>query len=148
MPEISETPPREPSRTNPVHPDDINRMVKNYRDSPSHDDDTQSVWFSIYELMALIGDNKANGVRIYYGRHEKDDKSYPGRHNVILVATRDSVNPANPACDTSIDLLTSEKNAGPAVNASFKGMGLDWGCLCPPRCTPPVPGSVFIGVQK
>lgn len=140
MSEILESPSSHPEHFQPVHPEEIALMVKNYKDTMPHDD-TQSVWFSIYELMALIADNKANGIRIYYGRHHKNDAVYPGKHNVILVATRDAVNPGNPSWENSHDLLHYGKNAELAKPKSYTGMGLDQGPLCPPRCTPTPPGS-------
>jgi hypothetical protein len=145
MSEIPEKSSKAPNHTRPVTPKEINRLVKNYKDTMA-DDDTRSAWFSIYELMALISDNKGNGVRIYYGRHDKDHKLYPKRHNVILVATRDADNPENPSSENSHDLLDPNVNGVGANPASYKGMGLDMGPLCPPRCVPP--GSNIIDPEK
>lgn len=122
----------------PVSPSEITRMVQNYKATMT-EDDTQSAWFSVSALMALINDNQATGIRIYYGRHEKDHPSYPGRHNLILVATKDAVTPENPCCETSLDQLDPERDAHFQDGSSFRGGGMDWGPLCPPRCVPPPP---------
>ncbi|HTI07591.1 MAG TPA: hypothetical protein VL832_03510 [Puia sp.] len=125
------------SHFKPMPPSEINRMVQNYKDTMT-DDDTQSVWFTVSSLMALINDNQATGIRIHYGRHDKDHPSFPGRHNVILVATRDTVTPGNPCCETSPDLLDPDKDTNPG-DGSFRGVGMDMGPMCPPRCVPPPP---------
>lgn len=114
---------------------EIVTMVKNYHDTPGLADDTKSCWVSVNELMELISANKANGIRIYYGRHNPTDKLYPGRHNVILVSTFDAENPQNPTSETSVDQLNY---TAPALinSVSYSGQGGDAIPLCPPRCPP------------
>jgi hypothetical protein len=119
----------------PIDPALFTEMTRNYKDSLTGDDDTESVWISIYDLMDLISHNRANGIRIYYGRHGKDHDLYPGRHNLIFVATRDHQNPHNPCCEYSSDLLGEEHMKTTFGSSTFTGMGMDHGPLCPPRCT-------------
>jgi hypothetical protein len=108
----------------------VKAMVKNYRqNSPA--DETTSAWVSVKEIQALISDNHANGIRIYYGRHDASG-IYPNMHNVILVATIDSNNPLNPTPEYSADQLSDVNTA------TFAQAGDDAIPLCPPRC--PLPG--------
>jgi len=105
--------------------------------------EVQSAWVSKNELLALLEDNKANGLRIHYGCHNestsKDPRAdYLGLHNVILVATIDSVNPDNPTTENSVDQLdvtkTEQANAMLPPPGSYGGSGGDLIPLCPPNC--------------
>ena len=131
----------------PVALQEILNMRKYYKDSlPAGSNDAISAWVSTAEIEALLKDNKINsispnGIRIYYGRHDKSTipsagVEYKDRHNVILVATFDS-NPV-PKTETSIDLLkegsSTEEANSVSYNSSYAGMGDDTIPLCPPRC--------------
>lgn len=109
--------------------------------------DSKSAWVSRKELEALLDDNKANGLRIYYGCHHESTGGinpaldYFGRHNLILVATIDNVNLAAPTTENSLNQLKEssrpeEANSVifPTGDGSFAGMGDDTLPLCPPRC--------------
>ncbi len=104
--------------------------------------EVQSAWVSKKELLALLEDNNANGLRIHYGCHHKsthkDPKAdYRGLHNVILVATIDSVNPDNPTTENSVDQLKDAgdaRNAGDVIFSSYAGTVGDLLPLCPPEC--------------
>ena len=132
MSENSENPTPMAPGEGPISKREMNQLIKNYKKSMTFDD-TQSVWFSVAGLMALIKHNNANGIRIYYGRHNEDDKTYPGRHNVILVATRDSKDPENPSAENSKNLLNNSDKIN--KDKPYKGQPLNFGALCPPRCT-------------
>ena len=110
--------------------------------------EVQSAWVSKKELLALLEDNNANGLRIHYGCHHesthKDPKAdYRGLHNVILVATIDSVNPDNPTTENSVDQLKEAKNPEDAnsitsttsISGSYSGNAGDLVPLCPPQCS-------------
>jgi hypothetical protein len=107
-------------------------------------EEVQSAWVSKKELLALLEDNKANGLRIHYGCHHesthKDPKmDYHGLHNVILVATLDSVNPDNPTMQNSVDQLKdATKDEHPKnmlqTTGDYAGKGGDLIPLCPPNC--------------
>lgn len=107
-------------------------------------EEVQSAWVSKKELLALLEDNKANGLRIHYGCHHesthKDPKmDYHGLHNVILVATLDSVNPDNPTMKNSVDQLKdATKDEHPKhmlqTTGDYAGKGGDLIPLCPPNC--------------
>lgn len=120
----------------PVSPGEFQQMKAHYKETNTSGDDTESTWFSADSIMALIRDNQANGVRIYYGRYDNDHPLYPGRHNVILVATHDANNPEKPVAETSYDLLGDGTEATDDSNDPYYKCGLDHGALCPPRCTP------------
>lgn len=113
---------------------EIVTMVGNYRNAVTGTDGIKSCWVSANELMALISQNKASGVRIYYGRHPEDGKPYAGKHNVILVSTYDNVTPQDPTTENSIDLLNYTPQTGPVNTVSYSGEGGDAIPLCPPRC--------------
>jgi hypothetical protein len=106
--------------------------------------DTLSAWVSRKELEALLDDNKANGMRIYFGIHPdtrgdlNPDQDLYGRHNVILVATIDSVSPENPTTENSVNQLKESTDPSEAnsiiTSGEYEGMGADYLSLCPPRC--------------
>ena len=107
-------------------------------------EEVQSAWVSKKELLALLEDNKANGLRIHYGchhenTHEDPRQDYHGLHNVILVATVDSVNPDNPTLKNSVDQLKNtakdeQPKSAAQIAGSYKGKGGDLIPLCPPNC--------------
>jgi hypothetical protein len=117
---------------------DIVTLIKNYKDNmpATPQPDATSAWVSIYELFSLISDNAANGIRIYYGRHDPKDAKYPNEHGVVLVATRDTVNPQAPTTGNSVDLLNYTAANGPVNSVSYSGDGDDAIPLCPPNCPP------------
>ncbi|TFF33373.1 hypothetical protein [Mucilaginibacter psychrotolerans] len=118
----------------PIDYTDIERLKSNYQTKPPIFN-TVSGWISIYELMALISDNKANGVRFYLSRHDEDDPTYPDQNTVVFVATLDSTNPGNPSTKYSKDLI--DVKASVASDGSYTGMGSDMIPLCPPNCSQP-----------
>jgi hypothetical protein len=99
--------------------------------------EAKSGWVSKADLLKLLEDNGANGLRFYYGTHVASTLpgtapfEYQGLHNFILVATVDSVNPTNPGFENSVDQLDKTATAS---SGSFKGMGGDIIPLCPPAC--------------
>lgn len=120
----------------PIIKTEILTMMKRYEDR-TITCDTVSAWVSVSEILKLIADNNANGIRIYYGRHGETDKpEFANRHNVILVATRDATNPANPTTTHSDDLLNDEplKGAINSVSGTFANVGDDTIPLCRPNC--------------
>jgi hypothetical protein len=114
---------------------EITQMRTNYENSllPSSKE-TRSGWVSAKEVFALVADNNANGIRIYFGRHERNDLEFPGQLNIILVATVDKVNPGDPTTTNSVDQLNPDALAGPVNTVSYTGMGDDRVPLCPPNC--------------
>jgi hypothetical protein len=99
--------------------------------------DALSCWVSVAEVLQLIADNNGNGIRLYYGRHgDKEGPDFKGKHNIILVSTRDTTNPGSPTSENSVDLLNELAKKGPvnSVTVSFEGMGDDVIPLCPPHC--------------
>lgn len=117
---------------------EITDMINYYRESTDmkcpngYDADAECCWVSIKELFALITDNPGvNGIRIYYGRHRESTASkdnpvdYIGRHNIILVPTLDTTNPANPTVENSDDMVNDDKNNGLVNSASYSAKGLD-----------------------
>jgi hypothetical protein len=138
---------QEPKKAAPMVPvvfSEIKKMTDKYRrENPG---DTRSAWVSVAEVSALIADNNANGIRIYFGRHADDAPESPGKLNVTLVATRDVKNPTSPGPATSKSLL--DETAKPPAKASsvitlvqymypngdFENMGDDAIPLCPDHC--------------
>jgi len=120
----------------PIIKTQIQKMIKRYEDK-TLTCDTVSAWVSVSEVLQLIADNNANGIRIYYGRHDENDlPDFANRHNVILVATRDSTNPEKPTFKNSDDLLNDEPLKGSinSVSGTFASVGDDTIPLCKPNC--------------
>jgi len=118
----------------PLSSEQFASMTANYKTSLGTNVDTESIWVSIYDILDLISHNRANGIRIYYGRHDDNHEQWPGRHNLIFVATRDTDNPHNPSGDNSVDLLGGEHLDPPFDKAKFTGLSMDGAPMCPPRC--------------
>lgn len=103
-------------------------------------EEVSSTWVSRKELEALLDDNNADGLRIYYGCHHESThkdphKDYHGLHNVILVATKETVDPNNPTTENSKDVLQEADTKASAPKAlSYAGSGGDLTPLCPPAC--------------
>jgi hypothetical protein len=122
----------------------IKALIGNYTTNlptlPNGDADATSGWVSVSELLSLIADNNANGIRIYYSRHPSNDANYPYHHGIVLVSTFDSVNPQAPTTYNSTDLLNIDTESGPVNSVSFSGDGAYTGDgddaipLCPPAC--------------
>jgi len=105
-------------------------------------EEASSAWVSRKDLDALLNANNADGLRIYYGCYLESINSntgidYIGLHNLILVATKDSVDPQNPSTQTSVDQLVDSEV--PATSAGYTGMAATDIDLCPPVCPPPPP---------
>ncbi len=103
--------------------------------------EAESAWVSRKEIESLLNDNKASGIRIYFGCHTKSTADaatgtleYEGLHNVILVATVDSVDDGNPKPENSINQLKEGATADKADSVVYTSMGLDSIPLCPPNC--------------
>ncbi len=101
-------------------------------------EEAKSVWVSKKELLALLEDNKANGLRIHFGCHHESTNKDPkadmhGLHTVILVATVDNVNPENPSTENSVDQLKEGTTLGDSSD-SYGGSGGDGLPACPPTC--------------
>ncbi|MDB5200001.1 MAG: hypothetical protein JWO92_1964 [Chitinophagaceae bacterium] len=119
-------------------------LKKRFPDRPWIEE-ASSTWVSRKELEELLNANNADGLRIYYGCHFQSTHSNPkndyhGLHNLIFVATKDSVDTQNPTTETSVDQLrdvtvTGDPNAEPT---SYADAGGEFTVLCPPSCpTPP-----------
>ena len=118
-------------------------LKKKFPGNP-HIEEASSAWVSRKQLEKLLNDNNADGLRLYYGCHHESTHKEPhkdvhGLHNVILVATRDKVDPKNPTCENSVDQLSDtapQKSLAKAAQIeSFEGSGGDMLPLCPPRCS-------------
>lgn len=119
------------------------RLRRKYPHRPDIEE-TKSAWVSRKEIDALLNDNHGNGIRIYFGIHYKSTNpngngvEYEGQHNLILVATRDDVNPNDPTTENSRDLLAESLNPEEAnsviFNDDYTNMGSDLLPLCPPKC--------------
>src|SRR5450432_472506 len=93
-------------------------------------EEVQSAWVSKKELLALLEDNNANGLRIHFGchhesTHEDPKKDMLGLHTVILVETIDSANPDNPTTENSVDQLKDNVSKTESVSGSYSGNGGD-----------------------
>lgn len=104
-------------------------------------EDAASTWVSRKELNALLDANDADGLRIYYGCHHRKThidprQDYEGLHNLIFVATKDTVDPENPTTETSDDQLIDGDDKD---TNSYVGMAGTYDSLCPPNCPPPPP---------
>lgn len=103
------------------------KLQQNYQTlDPSNK--TISGWVSLIELMKLVSDNNANGVRIYFGRYEDGEQPYPGQNTVMLVATRGK---ADPTTADSVDVLDEHATI---LLGNFTGLPGDVIPLCPPAC--------------
>ena len=124
------------------HKHSTKNLKKKFPDRPWIQE-VQSAWISKNELLALLEDNNANGLRIHYGCHHESThkdprKDYHGLHNIILVATVDAVNPEKPTLKNSVDQLadaTGKQSKALAKTAgAYTGKGGDLIPLCPPNC--------------
>lgn len=106
-------------------------------------EEVSSAWVSRKELEDLLNDNNANGLRIYYGCHHESTSNdphqdYHGLHNVILVATKDSVNLKQPTMKNSKDQILEGGIKASTTNdekpEDYSGSGGDAVPLCPPNC--------------
>ena len=128
-----------------IHKTSTKRLKKKFPGRPGIQEG-KSVWVSKKDLLQLLEHNEANGLRIYYGCHHESTHDDPqmdslGLHNVILVATLDTVNPEEPTCKNSKDQLADKGtedtfNKDILTNASslYKGNGGDSLPTCPPTC--------------
>ena len=106
-------------------------------------EEVTSTWVSRKELEALLNDNNADDLGIYYGCHYESTnknlhKDYLGLHNIILVATKETVDPQNPTTENSKDQLNDDETKPTVVNGTtqqnYAGSGGDLLTLCHPRC--------------
>jgi hypothetical protein len=106
-------------------------------------EEANSAWVSRKELEELLNANNADGLRIYYGCHHKSTHSelvldYHGLHNLIFVATKDTIDSQNPRTETSIDQLRENSltttDAVEAEPTDYAGNAGEYTSLCPPNC--------------
>jgi len=128
-----------------IHKASTKKLKKKFPDRPDILE-AKSVWVSKKELLQLLEHNEANGLRIYYGCHHESTHDDPkqdhlGLHNVIFVATLDTVNPEEPTCKNSKDQLADEETKNTLnmeglsiVTNTYKGSGGDMVPICPPNC--------------
>jgi len=105
-----------------------------------------STWVSRKDIETLLNDNNADGLRIYYGCHDESTDSdkkldYLGMHNLIFVATKDSVSALNPTTETSVDQLRDITISENGQLTTYEGSAGEFTGLCPPSCPPPPPGE-------
>lgn len=115
-------------------------LKKKFADRPWIEE-ASSTWVSRKELEKLLNANNADGLRIYYGCHHQsthDDLKldHHGLHNLIFVATKDSINAQDPKTKTSIDQLSDEvpTETGSEELTTYKGAAIADALLCPPWC--------------
>lgn len=104
--------------------------------------DAASAWVSRKELEELLNANNADGLRIYYGCHHENTHKEPvldyiGLHNLIFVATKDSVYAEKPRTETSIDQLNNLATSGSEQPTDYEGSAGEYIQLCPPNCPKP-----------
>jgi hypothetical protein len=104
-------------------------------------EEASSAWVSRRELEELLNANHADGLRIYYGCHYQSTNKVPvldynGLHNIIFVATKDSLDPENPATQTSVDQLQDYATANSSTEepTDYEGNAGEFTQLCPPNC--------------
>lgn len=107
-------------------------------------EEASSTWVSRKELEELLDANNADGLRLYYGCHYQSTNKEPildynGLHNLIFVATKDSVDPQSPRVTTSVDQLRNISVTGTEEVTDYDGSAGDLAQLCPPNCPPPPP---------
>ncbi|MBE9586577.1 hypothetical protein IM792_19165 [Mucilaginibacter sp. JRF] len=95
--------------------------------------DSKCVWFPREAVEQLFNDNKADGLRIYFGVHDSEDLPTPDddRLTVVLVATRyeDGKNKDQ----LNDDSLLKKKEL---VGGGGPGYGLNHAAICPPSNCP------------
>jgi hypothetical protein len=121
-----------------IHKSSTKRLKKKFPERPWIEE-AKSTWVSKKDLLALLVDNNANGLRIYFGchhesTHEDSAKDMLGLHTVMFVATLDSSNPDNPTTENSIDQLKDNMTAANIAGTSYTGSGGDNTTTCPPFC--------------
>ncbi len=121
-----------------IHKSSTENLKKKFPGRPWIEE-AKSAWVSKKELLALLEDNKANGLRIHFGchhesTHEDPKKDMVGLHTVIFVATVDSVNPDNPTTENSVDQLKDMMSKTESESGTYTGSGGDSVPLCPPNC--------------
>ena len=121
------------------------KEIKRMFPARSNQSQGSCIWVSVSELIQLITDNGANGIRVYFGQHTKGSSAkkpdFEGLITTIFVATRDNVNPASPTYDNSEDLLNESDDETKAnsvtIAGPFLGQADDRVPICNPRCPPP-----------
>lgn len=113
----------------PIDVLEMQALVKRHR--TQYPNEPISGWVSVNEILNLISNNDANGVRIYFGRHDKNDKDYPDMLTVFLVATHDTS--SAPTLENSIDVVSTTASSAGAT--FYVGLGDDRIPLCPPKCS-------------
>jgi hypothetical protein len=122
-----------------IHKSSTKKLKKKFPDRPWIEE-AKSLWVSKKELLALLEDNNANGLRIHFGchhesTHEDTKKDMQGLHTIILVATIDSVNPDNPTTQNSVDQLNDNLVKPKSGIGLYAGGGGDNLPICPPTCS-------------
>ena len=124
---------------NTIRKSSTENLRKKFPDRPWIEE-AKSTWVSKKELLSLLEDNTANGLRIHFGCHHESTHIVPkkdmlGLLTVILVATLDTVNPDNPTTENSIDQLKDDNIREAESNTgSYAGSGGDNLPVCPPTC--------------
>ena len=113
----------------PVTYSEFLTLINNYQKGIALND-TKSVWFSTEAIQALISQNKANGIRVYFARLDATDPQYPDQDTVLIVATTDQTDPQNPTAENSKDIFDMQKQ----TTTDYQGSAAGGGTLCPPRC--------------
>lgn len=123
---------------NTIRKTSTENLRKRFPDRPWIEE-AKSTWVSRKELNELLEANNADGLRIYYGCHDKSTSDKPvldclGLHNSIFVATKDSVDPQNPTTETSVDQLNDTTGLTGEEPTDYDGNAGEFATLCPPRC--------------
>jgi hypothetical protein len=114
-------------------------------------------WISVEELLKLIVQNRATGIRIYFGQHTKsstpltNEKEYEDLLSVIFVATR---NPSNPDVEASLndqDQLKEsdidDETSSVILTGQYEGNGADKIPICNPECPTPLLNAMKIIIR-
>jgi len=130
-----------------IDKEEVNKRVTNYlkEKHPAQSaaigrEDSKSAWYSLdqfEELMREMYYLNADGLRIYFGAYDKEDKNYPGMLTVVLVPTYMNENTGKHT-DIVVDdeVNFSDRSEAKPEPSAMRGIrkNFDTLGLCPPTC--------------
>lgn len=116
----------QPASSQTITFEELKELNDNHAQSAA-ENETLSVWYAAEDIINLLKDNSATGLRIYIGRYNAQNETYPGKLTVMPAATY------NVESGDNNDLVFDETETD--INEEVLS-ALGHGLVCPPRCRP------------